>query len=417
MQILKALEGIDSDRRLCDEIQVNLAFRWFCQLSLEDSVPHHSSMTRIRDRLGEAVFCLVFEQILEQCRQAGLVPGKSVIVDATMMEADARIGSMVEREPGAPERQLLKPAQERYHDFREGKKQRKLSNKTHVSTTDPDATLVTHRWMVSRMAHKTHYTVDAFKRVILDCHVTTGARHEGQIISEQLAHLLDRFDFPLREVMADKAYGRGPNYGFLKKHRIRPYIPLLKDDLSQRHYNPNEFRYDPNLDQFTCLEGHSLLPYKEPTGGLRKFRVVDRHCRVCPRKDQCLPDGYKHRARHILHHPFQKEIDSVRRRMKTIHFKKKLTERAWKVEGLFGEAKENHGLRRAHLRGRDKVQIQVYLIAMVQNLKRLAAYGRFWFALVLQWVFGLLKKLENCSGTDFCSISGAKLQMELIYSR
>ena len=370
MQILKTLEGIGSDRRLCAEIQVNLAFRWFCKLSLEDSVPHHSSMTRIRERLGEEVFCLTFEQILEQCRQAGLVPGKKVLVDATHIEANASIGSMIEREEA--DQKAIEPRYERYHDFREGKKKRKLSNKTHVSTTDPDSTMVTHRRLVSRLAHKVHYTADAYRRVILDCHVTTGSRHEGQIMPIRLQHILDHLALPLSQVTADKAYGRGPTYGFLKRNKIRAYIPLLKGDLSIKKYSSREFRYDSGKDQFTCPTGHVLFPYQEPSDGLRKFRIVGGHCKRCKRRDQCIPEGYKHRARFIYFHPHQKEIDNVRRRMKTTFFKKKLTERAWKIEGLFAEAKENHGLRRAHLRGRAKVQIQVYLIAMVQNLKRLA---------------------------------------------
>ncbi|MDX2471671.1 MAG: IS1182 family transposase [SAR324 cluster bacterium] len=385
MQILKTLQGIGSDRKLCSEIQVNLAYRWFCQLSIEDTIPHHSSMTRIRDRLGEEVFCFVFEQILEQCHGAGLVPGEKVLVDATHIEANASIGSMEEREES--DTKPLEPRFERYHDFREGKKKRKLSNKTHVSTTDPDSTMVTHRRLVSRLAHKVHYTADAYKRVILDCHVTTGARHAGQILPIRLQHLLDHLSLPLSQVTADKAYGRGPTYGFLKRNKIRPYIPLLKNDLSIKKYSSKEFRYNKDQDQFTCPAGHILLPYQEPSDGLRRFRIVGGHCKYCQRRDQCLPEGYKHRARFIYFHPHQKEIDNVRRRMKTAYFKKKLTERSWKIEGLFAEAKENHGLRRAHLRGRAKVQIQVYLIAMVQNLKRLATSYLF----ALCWVLFQVK--------------------------
>ena len=87
--ILGHIYGIKSDRRLCDEITVNLAYRWFVRLSMSDAMPDHSSLTRVRDRLGVACFAQVFEQIVEQCRDAGLVPGEQIITDATLVEADA----------------------------------------------------------------------------------------------------------------------------------------------------------------------------------------------------------------------------------------------------------------------------------------------------------------------------------------
>jgi transposase len=97
MQVISYLYGIDSDRQLCEEIQVSLAYRWFLGLNLEDEVPDHSSLTRIRDRYGEEVFKEVFERIVEQCQKKGLVEGKKVIADATLIKADASLDSMAKR--------------------------------------------------------------------------------------------------------------------------------------------------------------------------------------------------------------------------------------------------------------------------------------------------------------------------------
>lgn len=96
--LLSYLYGISSDRRICEEIRYNVAYRWFCRLSLEDRVPHHSSLTRIRDRLGEKTFEKIFEAIVDQCCSKGIVTGKSIITDGTLIEANACVDKMKRRE-------------------------------------------------------------------------------------------------------------------------------------------------------------------------------------------------------------------------------------------------------------------------------------------------------------------------------
>jgi transposase len=145
MQVIAYLYGIISDRQLCEEIQVNLAYRWFIGLSLEDEVPDHSTLTRIRDRFGEEVFKEVFERVVQQCQKAGLVKGRKIIADATLIEADASLDSMVRREKGDPDFRELKNHEKQYHDFKMGKKKRKVLNQTHVSSTDPHSSLVSYR--------------------------------------------------------------------------------------------------------------------------------------------------------------------------------------------------------------------------------------------------------------------------------
>jgi IS5 family transposase len=92
MQLVGYFNGIAKDRRLCEEVRYNLAYRWFCRLLLDDDVPDHSSLTRIRDRLGEEVFEAVFRQIVSQCQQKGLVKDPCrVMTDATLIAADASL--------------------------------------------------------------------------------------------------------------------------------------------------------------------------------------------------------------------------------------------------------------------------------------------------------------------------------------
>ena len=86
MLILAFLYGIASDRRLCEDVRDNLAYRWFYRLSLTDEVPDHSSFTRIRDRYGEEIFHVVFRRIVELCQKKGLVKKECrVMTDATQI--------------------------------------------------------------------------------------------------------------------------------------------------------------------------------------------------------------------------------------------------------------------------------------------------------------------------------------------
>jgi len=98
MQVIKYLYGITSDRQLCADIHVNLAYRWFLRLSIEEKVPDHSSLTNIRDRLGDNVFKEAFEKIVEQCQKAGLMKGKQMLTDDTLIEANASLNSLVKNE-------------------------------------------------------------------------------------------------------------------------------------------------------------------------------------------------------------------------------------------------------------------------------------------------------------------------------
>jgi len=358
---------------LCEEVHLNIAYRWFCRLNLEDEVPDHSSLTRIRDRFGVEIYESIFKRLISKLQEKGFIEGRKVIVDASLVEADASLESMVERAEGDYKARELKPHERRYHDFRTGKKKRKISNQTHVSATDPEATLVSRQGHHRKLSYKAHYSIDGDSRFILDCHATTGAKHECTVLPERIKRLHDELKMPIHEVIADKGYGRGPTYSFLKESSIRAYIPLHDDNLGEGRINRGEFKYDRRKDCFVCPNGKFLYPYEKMENGLKRYRVVGGHCSRCSLKAACLPDPYKNRARFVYRSPHQDEIDRIKKRQGTAHFKKKLAERRWKIEGLFGEAKENHCLRRAKYRSLTKVQIQLYLTAIVQNLKRLVS--------------------------------------------
>ena len=434
--ILGYLYGIKSDRQLCDEIGMNIGYRWFVGLSMSDVVPDHSSLTRIRDRLGVGCFEAVFERVVEQCREAGLVEGKRIITDASLVEANASARKLerreqpaeaievkddkqqsqgavsqtaaVKREPvsnhaskvdgdvSSVEASALAQKLERREqpaeaiEVQDNKQQSQeavsqtvavkrepVSNRTHVSKVDSDATLVNRPGYPRKLYHKVHYCIDAKSRVITDCHVTTGACHETNVITQRIQYQQERFGLPVEEVIADVGYSSGKNYKFFEEHQIRSYIPTAKFRLKPGKQVAHEgsFQYDPNKDIYTCQAGHALHP-KHAVGATKYYHIKKVHCNSCQWQNSCYL-GRHHTGLYRNEH--KAAIDRVRRRQSSPVFKQRMIERSWKIEGLFAEAKEWHGLRRAKCRGLKKVQIQAYLTGTAQNLKRLAVSLDFYF--------------------------------------
>ena len=205
--------------------------------------------------------------------------------------------SLVERECSDPESRELKAYERRYHDFKEGRRERKVSNQTHVSKTDPDSTLVSKGPAYKKLSYKTHYSIDADSHMIVDCHATTGSKHECTILPERANYILNHFTFKVKEWIADKGYGRGPTYEYFRSEDIITYIPLHSENLGEGKISRGEFQYDIESDRYICSEGHYLYPYdKLEHEIIKRYRIKGRHCKTCTLRETCLPDKYQNRA-------------------------------------------------------------------------------------------------------------------------
>jgi transposase len=223
-QLVAYFNGITKDRRLCEEIHDNLAYRWFCRLSLSDDVPEHSSLTRIRDRLGEEMFEKVFRKIIRKCPEKGLVKQDCrVMMDATFIAADASLDSWVHVDPEQAKHET--EAQQRCGTL-DGRAPRKLSNQTHRSCTDPDATLAQKKGTPRQLKSKVHQTIDADSRVILDKEVTTGAWHDNQPYLKQLERARAQYEITIREAIADRGSGSTDIIRTLQGQQVSTLIPL-----------------------------------------------------------------------------------------------------------------------------------------------------------------------------------------------
>jgi len=382
MELVAYLYGITSERQLCEDIYYNLAYRWFCRLSLKDKVPDHSSLTKIRDRLGEAIFATVFCQIVALCRKKGLVHEECrVMTDATLIAADAATLSMVPNEPAQAQQEQPPPPS----DPTERPAQPKVSNGTHHSRTDPDASLARKDRTPLQLKYKVHQTIDAESRVILDTHVTTGAVHDSQPYLEQLQRIHQRYGIQIREATADRGYGSAAIIRDLQQQGIETYIPLWSGRSGSSKYLKGELVYEKEHDRFRCPQGKYLTPNPAINENHKRYVSSSDDCRDCPQTSTC-PARTRGQSpqRFVLRNLDQDLFEEVQAKMRDPTFRRKRSERMWKSEGLFAEAKQNHCLSRAKYRGRSKLQIQAYLSAMVQNLKRLVCVIYLW--VLARWV-------------------------------
>ncbi len=371
MQLVAYFNGITKDRRLCEQVRDNLAYRWFCRLSLEDDIPEHSSLTRIRDRLGEEVFEAVFRRIVGQCQEKGLVKKVCrVMTDATLIAADASLDSLVHVDPEQAKNETH--AQQRCGAF-DGRSPRMLSNQTHRSCTDPEATLAQKKGTPRQLKYKVHQTIDADSRVILDTEVTTGARHDNQPYLAQLERVRACYQITIGEATADRGYGSADIIRALQGQQATTYIPLWSGRVGTSKYLKGELVYEKEHDRFRCPAGKYLIPNPTVTENHKRYVSSSEDCRNCPQASTC-PAKRRTSTSHqrlVKRNLDQDLFEEVLASMQESTFLERASERMWKCEGLFAESKQYHCLARAKYRGRSKVQIQAYLSAIVQNLKRL----------------------------------------------
>ncbi len=362
-------EGIIRDRRLMRQAQVNIAIRWFVGYRLDEDLPHHSSLTRIRQRWGAERFKRIFERTVESCCEGGLVNGETVHIDATLIRADVSWKSLTTEHA---EKVLQTNAVDNGPDDDPPGPKRKAAKK--YSPTDPDATLTTcSKEYRMEPSYKQHTAVDDQAGVIVDVEVTTGEVSEGKQLPEQIERVESNTGRKVKTVTADAGYAHSRNYMMLENEGIDAVIPPQREPQKRKRIPARRFKYDGRHKVVRC-PGGKTLGRSSYDGKRWTYLARSSDCRNCPLRSRCLPVSA--RVRKIVISDGYESLLRARRR-KTKGWDKP-TQRAyhrhrWRAEGVHGEGKKWHGLRRAHRRGLWNVAIQAYLTAAVMNLKRLAA--------------------------------------------
>lgn len=372
------LEGIVHDRKLMRRAQTDLAFRWFMGYRLDEKLPDHSTLTRIRQRWGAERFRKILLRTVQACMDAGLIDGSTVHVDATLVRADVSWASLItEHAEHVIEHNGRKEDSDeaRPPPPQRGRPQTKPPKKKKRSTTDPDATMSTS----SKSYHleptfKQHTSVDDKDGVIVDIAVETGETSEGKQLLAQMARIEASTGVPITTITADAGYAYADNYAALEQANITTIIPPQRQAVKKKGRQKipaRRFKFDAHHDRVKCPGGKYLsrrAKVSETNSYTYRARACD--CSHCPLRKRCFSD--KARTRTIV------IIDNFPALLRARRKKERGWDEAtrelydrhrWRVEGVHGRAKTQHGLRRAVRRGLDNVAIQAYLTAAAMNLK------------------------------------------------
>ena len=378
MLIVGYCYSIRSERRLCQEVKMNLAYRWFCGLGLEDKVPHHSTFSvnrhgRFRD---SDILRKVFEEVVCGCMTAGLVGGEGFAVDASVIEANASRFRRVEGSEvdWTDEQRASRPVQE-YLVALESENPPTNPERAPkaMSPSDPSAAWTTRGRHKVMFGYSLNYLIDMENAVILDVEATpTRISKEVDATETMIERVEQRFGLKPDRLAGDVAYGTGEMLGWLVAHDIDPHIPVW--DKSKREdgtFSRTEFIYDQERDLYICPGGKALKTTgRVHDGKTLYYRASKFDCEACPLKTRCCPKSPERRIPRDLNEAAR---DYTRALMETEAYAASSGERK-KIEALFGEAKSILSMVRLRLRGLTGARDEFLLTATVQNLKRLATH-------------------------------------------
>ena len=375
--------GIRSERRLCEEVHLNLAYRWFCRLGLEDPVPDHSTFSKNRHgRFRRATRCA---SCSSRCWSAacgkGLVGGEGFAIDASLVKADANRQRGV---PGAEadwsDRQSIsRPVREYLAALDQAEVEK--STPKNISLTDPAAQW-TAAWGPAFYAYSANYLIDIAAGIVVDVEATPAHKtDEINATKTMIERVEERFDLKPDRLIGDTNYGTAEILGWMvDEKQIEPHVPVWdKTQRDDETLSSSDFQWDEQADEYRCPQGHVLRSQWRPFKNLRThitkadtiiYRSSQSDCANCPMKARCCPNTPTRKIARSVHEAAR---DVARAIAKTDAYKQSRKDRK-KVEMLFAHLKGILKLDRLRLRGPNGAHDEFLLAATAQNLRRMARW-------------------------------------------
>jgi transposase len=387
--VLGYLYNIPSERRLCEEASLNLAWRWFLGYELDEPIPDHSVLTKARRRFGTKVFEDFFGHIVKLCEERGLIQGDVLFIDSTLSEANASQDTLRSRaltgqllpKPAQfvrdlhavndPQPEPEAPRQKGPRGPKPGRAARPSVRDTLASTTDPDAELATRRDGRTRLAYKTQVVVDGGRSNVITAIQVMPA---GDSDASATGRMLDKHQQAVgrgpRELVGDSGYGTD---GGIRQCLARDVLPTLKSSSrirSKDRFNAKDFAYVAERDVLICPAGEELHPARERfVDGKTIYQPAQRGvCATCPLRARCVPER---RDRTVWRNWDAGILDAARAHHSTRRGRQRFRRRQVVSERTMADLKGKHGFERAQFRGRASVQIQASMTAAALNLKQL----------------------------------------------
>jgi transposase len=382
MLIIGYSYGIRSERRLCEEVHLNLAYRWFCRLGLEDAVPDHSTFSKNRHgRFRDSgTLRWVFDEVVRRCMAAGLVKGEGFAVDASLVAANSSHQHSIQ--PGEPcdlERAEIdtRPMRE-YLAALDGETVATAQRK--ISLSDPHSRWTAATGGIAFFAYSTNYLIDTAHGVILDVEATPAHRNAEVDSTKVMVDRVEaRFDLKPQRLIADTAYGTAPMLGWMVEEKgIEPHIPVFdKTERKDGTFERDAFQWNEAADEYRCPAGKLLRkqwrPFKRSRTHITKADTIiylarKSDCSACALKPSCCPNVPVRKIARSIHEDAR---DRARHIATTQEYQRSRCERK-KVEMLFAHLKSILKLDRLRLRGLTGATDEFTLAGIAQNLRRMA---------------------------------------------
>lgn len=375
--------GIRSERRLCEEVHLNLAYRWFCRLGLDGDVPDHSTFSRNRhgrfrdsDLLRE-----LFETTVRRCLSEGLIGGEGFAVDASLIRADANRQRFRTGEEGLPPEAASRAIDEYLavlDDAAFGAATPVVPKR--LSPADPASRYTSAHGGQAQFCYATNYLIDVKHAVILDVEASTAVRQaEVTAAKRMIERTADELGLWPRKLIGDTGYGSAEMLAWLVYERgIEPHVPVFdKSNRQDGTFSRADFAFDQKQDAYTCPAGKQLKrrlrrfgePLDEaPADGHFRYRASRSDCSGCALKPRCCPNEL---ARKLMRSIHEGARDMARSLTDEDEWLVSRRERK-KVEMLFAHLKRILRLDRLRLRGPCGARDEFHLAAAAQNLRKLA---------------------------------------------
>lgn len=375
MMLLMFLDDVASERELMAVIRERLDYLWFLGYGLDDEVPNHSVLSKARARWGQEVFRDLFVRTVQQCVAAGLVDGRKLHIDSSLVRADAAKDSIMK---GSPE---LIAALRQAYAIEEQKLEEQPGtgvNATHVSTTDPEATLARSGGAAaSQLSYKHHRAVDDAHGVITAVQTTTGQSGDAGQLPGLVRQHETNSGTAATVVVGDKHYGSADNYRYCQSQNITAHLGQAEAYSHKDIFGSGAFVYEAERDRYRCPQGHYLYYHNyKKDDHLIQYQIEDAAlCARCPLRAQCTESKA---GRSVTRPIFSELVQAGREEANSAAARRDRRRRKHVMEGSFADAANNHGFKRARWRGLWRQQIQDWLIAAVQNLRILLKKSPKW---------------------------------------
>ena len=377
MMFLLFFDDIKSERELMEVIGERLDYLWFLGYGLDEKVPDHSVLSKARARWGKEVFESLFVRTVAQCVEAGLVDGKKLHVDASLIAADAAKESVIK---GAPP---LIAALKRAYRATESKLEATSTPESYqsvndrmMSQSDPDAALVRQGGGDSRPRYKHHRVIDDQKGVITASETTSGSIAENKKLMGLIDQHQKNTHCLAQIVVADHKYGTAENFVACQDRGITTHmgdaLGKAQHAREQSVFGEEAFTYDAGRDIYLCPAGQALKPRRmHPVRRTIEYKAPARVCNDCVLRAQCTRSSH---GRTVQRHEKQGALDVARGQAHSAGARRNRKRRQHLIERSFADAANNHHFKRARWRRLWRQQIQDYLIAAIQNVRILLAH-------------------------------------------